>query len=308
MRPALAILAVACASTDPPDATEPVTDTVVADVPSTDPVEPLDDAVLTSLSEGIEAFAERLVQLDLAPVQQLTDGFDAWTDPTCPAADDPTLGMGAHADCTTRDGTRIWGAYRFLTEDPNLVLAHHLDTLFLPFLAQLDASGDAVFDEAEGIYGDFSMTRPDGSLLQLSGEYFEALLTAGDVRVHALGLYGPVQDADAADSWLADGVSCEIGVAWFEHPGGSARAWHGGLTGLTDAWPGTFTTGTLLDLSCPTDPRGAFGMRNAVGTWFDVDFGDDCDGCAEVSQNGTVLGTVCPDLTPLTTAIPMELP
>lgn len=299
------LLLFACTTSETDVDVVPETDTEVdSEVEDTDPPFEFDEEALITAAEVLALEAPRF---DMPPVFAMLDDFETSTDPDCPGEDASPRGGGVHHDCTTDGGTRIWGRYVWLDTAVDLLVAFARDVMLDPIVPLLEpgwVEGDPFsVGEFVGVDGNFIMDR-GYEQLEFSGEYYDVELDGAGVEIRLFGFLGPLTHPGAAsDTWIGRGLVPEFETAWMTYQGNSLRVVHGGLAGLTPEYPSVYAHQLVAmtgpDATCDAEPTGTISVRDAAGDWLDLEFGENCDGCADVMRAGVAVGTVCPDMSAL---------
>lgn len=99
----------------------------------------------------------------------------------------------------------------------------------------------------------------------------------------------------ASTGWLAEGASLVLSAVGTDGPDGR-WLWLDGGQSLGEHTM-YFQDLTLDPTGCGGHPTGAIEVRDPDGAWYRLDFGQACDGCAEVlGPDGQALGSACPAL------------
>jgi hypothetical protein len=161
----------------------------------------------------------------------------------------------------------------------------------------------------------FTVTRPDGSVLLMSGEVSTYRYSTTNTETSSSNLNGEfsLDGAEQSGTWLDQGLLLELSMNAEDGIATRKVIMEGALVGMT----GTVTASSYeelffqagSDVACPTEPYGTISIRDAAGNWYDVRFHgetpagdlDDpslCDGCGDILYRGVTIGTACPDLDP----------
>lgn len=157
---------------------------------------------------------------------------------------------------------------------------------------------DFMFD----MNGDLEVVHASGEVLRLGGwSYLMAEGYGTDELSWRSEQAGSLLD-EASEPWLGEGVSSYL------YGSGGRDAERGTWISLTGGH-GTLSTGVSLSFedftlsgmggtgACAGRAAGLLRVRDPVGSWHRLDFGEDCAPCATVAwADGTELGEVCPDL------------
>jgi hypothetical protein len=169
------------------------------------------------------------------------------------------------------------------------------------------------------VYGQMTVTDPSGETFR--GDGF-AMALLGYTAEGGAGFYSSVTGAfqwTAAPptSWLHEGDSAGLTVLVVAFPSYRRMVQLQGSVQVEEE-SGLFAvafapeSGTLLETDglgaeCAKEPGGTLSVRDPNGIWYDVAFdgptadgkslGDAsrCDGCGDVTVEGEVIGSVCPD-------------
>lgn len=265
-----------------------------------DPVEPS-----WSLDEVSAAIGEAVLALR---VVRGSDLFFSYQDlmgsrtSTCPYTNEDYAELYGYDywydSCTVADGTSYSGfGYGYVNSD---------------FM-----SGQYHYDLSAYLYADLAITRSDGSIFNASGSasqsvYFDTYSNYAVNSFYAAGEFN-WDAAEAAGTWLADGLSLSISETTLRYTSGGGYAYVDGgvsrLGGLTDTveFDQLYAANEAYGSPCELEPGGAIRVRDGEGEWYDVyfqgptygtstAFPPECDGCGEVWFRGERLGEVCPEL------------
>ncbi len=230
----------------------------------------------------LQAAVDEVLSVDARALKHSYDRYMSFSQPGCPPASEEP---GWLADCMTGEGVLFYG---------NLVEGINSEV----WGSDWQISGAALVD------------RPGEALLEIEG-------TAGFGAGHLYGVdheyqygYGQFREAGArAEGWLAHPleVSLFVQASRIAIPEGARALSVGGsldgLAGRSDqqvefvaveviepGWPGAACTGA---------PTGEIRVQLPEGGWVSVDFGLEreprCDGCAQATFEGILLGEICAD-------------
>lgn len=155
-----------------------------------------------------------------------------------------------------------------------------------------------------------------GASLVLDGTLTEEVRVYDGHTIYQSRVDGRFYDSDGA-AWLADAPLANFGLhlrsgksAQLVQASGSLGARSGDLSAV---WIDDLIMGDHV--ACPVEGSGSIALKDTSGHWYAMTFdGDDqtgdvlaaddpgCDGCAQVSYAGAVIGEVCVDLTGLVTS------
>jgi hypothetical protein len=181
-------------------------------------------------------------------------------------------------------------------------------------------SGGIVYNGAQ-IYGQMTLTDASGQVFRGDGTAMSLLGYAADGggNVFYSSVTGAFTWTAAPEtSWLHEGDSAGITVYAMDYPlydvrlvqlQGSVQVeeQNGHLFAVAFDANSTLLESEGLGAACAAEPGGTISVRDSNAIWYDVAFdgptsdgtflGDAsrCDGCGDVTVEGEVLGSVCPD-------------
>jgi hypothetical protein len=300
------LLLVACAPADAPAPAEARYEPVPYVVDEPDPPVPAltAEAIEAAIGEAVAGVLAVHAGPVLAAYVEAMAGSDG-----CPDYDDYDGSRYWYDECTSAAGTAYSG-YAF----------------WVAYDAWADGYGN-VYD-GHALYGVGDIALADGTRFEFGGSAYEIVATPAGVdpldpawHVYyqsvvqgAFAYDGPA----AAGTWLAEGGEPDLNATVYYAPAydGKVVALAGSAAATAD---GVATAVVLDDVvlmsdnlvpDCPGEPSGVVSVRDADGQWYDVLFDgpaeygaatdpDLCDGCGSAWFRGELLGTVCPDFSPL---------
>jgi hypothetical protein len=209
-------------------------------------------------------------------------------DTTCPTESDHNGQRLREGTCTAASGARYYG-YELHT---------HLRDMYVDFPG---ASGFQ--NDFQWMTGNSRLELPDGTAVVLGGGSLVSDRTDdANVPRFSVYLWGAFRREGAAQvtDWLDEDLGVEVMLEASGPLGGRVVTWDGGITGLA----GDIVAFRLDDLARDTtsscaSPTGGLALYGRDGRWVDVDFGDTCDGCADIVRDGSVVTRACADWSPL---------
>lgn len=161
---------------------------------------------------------------------------------------------------------------------------------------RLDEEGETTSSTVSFQVADFVITDPDGRRFSAGGRAQQLWSVNPDGSTTGSGQVVGTWSHDWTElTWLQDPLSADLSLHRNTGSQQTLRI-HGSLTSgdVTTSWD----TVDLDARDCPGLPTaGTIWLRQPDASWNQLVFTDSCDGCAEVTWNGTeVLGTACLDL------------
>jgi hypothetical protein len=167
-------------------------------------------------------------------------------------------------------------------------------------------------DHIEAYFTSCRLEHPTQTV-SMTGAYHDLTATAGELYIRQLELGGAIDDPNQSGTWPARGIVPNLTRTRISSPSGArVNVIHGSLHqlpdpeghGITAVWATELAMGNeASEDPCTSEPHGDLAVRDVDGNWFDVlfdgDTGGTCDGCGTISFAGTLVGEVCPDLSPL---------
>lgn len=266
-----------------------------------------EEGTLLSLEDMQASVAEAIdvvLHIDPKPLWEIYEGARGESDGDCPYYYPEyytTYGYWYWYDtCTTDGGSRFAGNGRSYVYLNDRVSTYN-------------------YDWRSYFYGSATVTTADGHVfvgagyssayeaLNDNGYYYYYQNTYGDFRWD-----GP----EAAGTWLADDLGVATVLSASRHPvNGVAISIQSSLAGLRGpanaaVLDGVYMYSELRGSPCPIEPSGTISLRDANGSWVDLEFQGpdagatamfppDCDGCGQAYFRGELLGEVCPDFSKL---------
>ncbi len=179
-----------------------------------------------------------------------------------------------------------------------------------------------VYDHYAWWYGEGAARLSDDQRFDMSGYFYTYNYRYLDTEISTVYLSftgEALWTGDTyGDTWLGEARSLSLTVLGNGAPGqGAAISLEGGMSGLstphtdTVRFEGLYMATEAWGSDCPIEPSGTVSVRDSAGEWYAVrfdgpahagaeSFPPKCDGCGEVWYRGASLGTVCPDLSALT--------
>ena len=247
-----------------------------------------------ALDEGIQA----IIAINAKPA---LDGYRVamtWSDASCPTW------------YTDGDGNSYWYAYCYASAGGTYSgYGYHYQSV-----AVTDENGTW---DSETVYLSATIDGPGGKRFGGAGS---AQVTTGYATdgawVSQSYLDGTFEWSDAeSGSWLADGLSPQIGLYQNTYPDGASAYTYanGAITGssavsatIAFAENGIYQN-IYWDGDCDIEPSGVISVRDDSGYWYDVYFDSiydgtmdmaACDGCGAVWLRGELVGEACADFSP----------
>jgi hypothetical protein len=292
--------ALGCHGSDPSGAD----DSYTADEPL--PYDPdLDDDIaepsLDGLADAISQAAPVAYAFHADPVVDAYDAILSSGDDYCPQLYEKDGGAVWYSGCSSTNGTSYSGygyQYEFV-----------------------DFDSDGVIYNGAQVFGQMTLTDAKGRIFHGDGQAMSmvGLSDKGEGHVFYSGITGAFQWTGAGtESWLLDGDSAGITVYAVDYPNYGVR--YVQLVGSVQVEEptGIFAVsfdndiGTLIESDglggkCSLEPGGVLSVRDPNAIWYEVAFdgptsdgstlGDPerCDGCGDVTVEGEILGSICPD-------------
>lgn len=133
------------------------------------------------------------------------------------------------------------------------------------------------------LLGDCYITDPEGNTFYCGGEIeYNENRSSKTFDARLTGTWGSV----AAEGWLSTAPS----LALWERSDGSSFSVDGGYTPGDDSLYFDQATTTA---ACANS--GSIWLRDPGGSWYILDYGEDCDSCGALSYAGSPLGEACAD-------------
>jgi hypothetical protein len=281
----------------------PAEDTYTAETPL--PYEPdldveIAEPSLDGLAEAISRAAEVAYSFDAAPVVDAYELLLASGDEYCPQLYEKAGGSVWYSGCSSTTGTSYSGfGYEY---------------------SYVDLEQDGTTYNGAQIYGQMTLTDASGHVFHGDGVAMSLVghIEEGNGKVFYSAITGAFQwTAAPLDTWLYDGDSAGITVYAMDYPdygvrlvtlAGSVQVEEerGIFAVAFDNEVGTLIQSDGLGASCTAEPGGVISVRDPDAIWYEVAFdgptadgspGDAsrCDGCGDVTAEGELLGSICPD-------------
>jgi hypothetical protein len=288
MSPVLLLLA--CAAPPGDTGRAPVEDPTpwVYDEPASDPPSPLDAA---SLETALAEVVAELLRIDpRLPLDAYLDGL-ARLDTTCPSVTEHNGGDLAEGDCTAASGSSFYG----------YEVSAHIEDVLVP------CGTIACLDKDHRVMTGVSEIRgADGLLVQSFGDADSREYT-NETSDPAFDVYlwgDFYREGAGTDDWLSDGLGVQLYAGLVTRAHDRDVWWSGGVTRMSGVVRAmvldTLAISTATD-ACAIEPTGGLRLWDSAGVWYDVVEDETCDGCRDVQVDGTSLGSVSTDWTPLVT-------
>jgi hypothetical protein len=267
------------------------------------PYEPnLDESMaepsLDGLAEAIARSAEVAYGFHADPIIDAYDLLRSTGDDYCPQLYEKENGSVWYSGCTATNGNSFSGfGYELIFDGKD--------------------SGGTLYYGGQ-IYGQMTMTDASGQIFRGDGTAMSLLgYASGGGNIYYSSVTGAFQwTAAPVTSWLHEGDSTGITVYAQDYPMYDVRLVQIQGSVQVEEKTGLFAVafdpiGTLyesdgLGAACTSEPGGTLSVRDPNAIWYDVAFdgptsdgfpGDAsrCDGCGDVSVEGEVIGSICPD-------------
>jgi len=272
-----------------------------------------EDGPLLSVGEIEESIREVLEVVTWTNPMELSDLYDELR---LNSGDDDCPYYYKDSDGENYYGTDYWSDT--CTSDSGSTFSGYGQSYnYVPYI-----SGSYIYDDQAYITSYGSITDRLGASLDLSGSFYHYSYgyTTSDTRYGYAYLIGDARWSaeDAEGSWLADEYSLDLTYSWGYYPSypGYYIDLSGSVSGLTGAtnsalFDSFYLSSASIGSDCEIEPAGVVSVRDAEGEWYHVEFqgpawngapvfGPDCDGCGEAYYRGEPMGSVCPDLSPIT--------
>jgi len=271
-------------------------DTPLAYEPNLD--EEIAEPSLDGLAEAIARSAKVAYTLHADPIVDAYDLLLSTGDDYCPQLYEKKGGSVWYSGCTSTNGISFSGfGYESIFDNTE--------------------SGGVVYNGAQ-VYGQMTLTDASGQVFHGDGSAMSLVGYAdGGGNIFASAVTGAFQwTAAPVTSWLHEGDSAGISVFIGDYPTYGVRFVQLSGSVQLEEKSGLFAVAfdpisTLfetdgLGAACTSEPGGTISVRDPNAIWYDVAFdgptsdgfpGDAsrCDGCGDVTVEGEVIGSVCPD-------------
>ncbi len=265
-------------------------------------------AVEVDLDQVVLALEDAADQVLLVDPNLWIDAYQeamAWEDYYCPYHYEDYLELYGYdywyGGCQTEDGGSYDGyAYGYQYTEPV-------------------ESGQYTYWTYGWLSGELGIEHPDGAGLDLAGYFYANDYQVGPNRYYYNQIDGSIRwlGEGFEGTWIAAGLSANLIVSGgYNEDTGTYLNLSGGLSGYDGESTAVWFDGVLMAQEsrgndCEIEPSGTISVRQDNGTWVDVLFdgapylGGEvfpaaCDGCGEAWVDGAARGTVCPDLSVLT--------
>lgn len=244
-------------------------------------------ADLPTIKTGIERSIYWLLRADPNLPYEAFSSYLAQMQDDCPSSEDHHAQLLNLGDCSDSVGNRFYG-YQISTNvwDSNISY-NGIDALHHNFRWM---TGTARYEMA------------DGRQFESMGDaLLQDYITEDGFRGLYMYLWGDYRRInDPTDDWMTDGIGVEMVMEAHQSADGWQSLWNGGIIRIPDTFPAFSLKDFQINDTCPLEPQGTLKLWDPNQRWYDITYDTNCDGCAQVTQNGTELGSVCADYSPLT--------